>query len=72
MSDNDHGWTELPGVAAFGVAEGDSVQLMPVGGTISIGRPFDRRTCGCTKTCPCTRVATQEDFLCDECRAVCR
>jgi hypothetical protein len=68
---NDHGWTPLPGVATFTIPEGSTLEARVFGGSISIGRPVDHRTCGCTQG-PCTRVATQEDFLCDECREQCR
>jgi len=55
---NDHGWTQ--------------VGRTTDGGVVSIGRATDRLTCGCTfGFCPCTRVATQEDLLCDTCRARC-
>lgn len=53
---NDHGW--MP------------VGLTLGGGSLSIAPLVTARTCGCQKV-ECYRPATQEDFLCDECRDTC-
>lgn len=60
---NGHGWTRL------NVTDWTTVHGSDVYPTASFRRAqhADRRRCGC-HTQLCTRVATQEDLLCDECR----
>lgn len=62
---NDHGWTALGHAKSVG-----GINLGGRGPSVSFGRVPDRRTCACSKT-QCCRIATQEDFLCGECRETC-
>jgi len=60
---NDHGWTRLhiqDWAAEHGSAEYPAA-------TFRRAALADRHRCSC-HTQLCTRVATQEDLLCDECR----
>lgn len=61
---NDHGWTRL-NIQDWTAEHGSE----PYPTASFRGTRFtDRHRCSC-HTNLCTRVATQEDLLCDECRA---
>lgn len=62
MSTNDHGWGK-----PIGHVDG------PTGTAVAFVAPIvdERKRCACPRD-HCMREATQEDLLCDECRAVCR
>ena len=78
---DDHGWTEIGTLADArfidtGSDEGTAVLSMPFSSEpprLYFGPAMTRHSCGCS-CAPfgvCARPATQEDFLCDECRASC-
>jgi len=60
---NDHGWTRLHIQDWAGSASSTPYPAASFRGA----RFTDRHRCSC-HTNLCTRVATQEDLLCDECR----
>lgn len=64
MTTDRHGWTEFTGLFAIESDGGALVQAR----RIAIAPLNDRRSCVCTEQGQCHRLATQEDFLCDECR----
>lgn len=63
---SDHGWSELRGVTSISF---DGTTVIP--GRVSVAPvPEEHRRCGC-ELAHCHREATQEDLLCDPCRAIC-
>lgn len=60
---NDHGWTRLH-VTDWTTEHGSTLYDTA---TFRRTQLTDRRRCAC-HTDLCTRVATQEDLLCDQCR----
>lgn len=72
MSSNEHGWTQLPGVASVSFGSGEEVLTRVADWQVSIAPIIDERhRCACTRE-HCARPATQEDLRCDECRETCR
>jgi len=60
-----HGWKPLTGITSASLGG----ITLDVSGFAVAPITEDYRRCGCTAlTQPCTRSATQEDLLCDECR----
>lgn len=64
---DDHGWTNLEGVTSVRM---DGVLVNPASvATAPIVDEAHRCVCANPDAIwPCQRAATQEDFLCDECR----
>jgi hypothetical protein len=60
---NGHGWTRLH-VTDWTAEHGSTLYDTA---TFRRAQLIDRHRCGC-HTDLCTRAATQEDLLCDECR----
>lgn len=64
MSSDEHGWL---GIGTVTTSDGSVTGV----GAAYIGPVVDERfRCGCTRrVLPCENTATQEDLLCDDCRA---
>lgn len=67
MTTGRHGWTEFTGLYTA-PADGE-YGFISGSGRIAIAPIRGLGGCICIEQGQCHRLATQEDFLCDECRA---